>query len=110
MQLRVLRLGFFQDRYIGVVVFPEGEEILIGGLCLCLVTRQSVRSAQLQVRKCANGIGGNEATVIEDLLEFRGGFSPLVYGQISLATHVGGIEVPKKTEKSDGRHAQFMGN
>ena len=30
-QLRVLRLGFFEDGDVGVGVFPEGEEILIGG-------------------------------------------------------------------------------
>jgi hypothetical protein len=31
LQLRVLRLGLFQDGDVGVGVFPEGEEILIGG-------------------------------------------------------------------------------
>ena len=30
-QLRVLRFGFFQDRDVRVGVFPEGEEVLIGG-------------------------------------------------------------------------------
>jgi integrase len=29
LQLRVLRFGFFQDRDIGVGVFPEGEEVLV---------------------------------------------------------------------------------
>jgi hypothetical protein len=31
LQLRVLRLGFFQDGNVGVGVFPEGEEIFAGG-------------------------------------------------------------------------------
>jgi hypothetical protein len=31
LQLRVLRFRFFQDGYVGVGVFPEGEEILVGG-------------------------------------------------------------------------------
>jgi hypothetical protein len=31
LQLRVLGLGFFQDRNVGVGVFPEGEEIFVGG-------------------------------------------------------------------------------
>src|SRR5438552_19207751 len=30
LQLRVLRLGFLQDRDVGVGVFPESEEILVG--------------------------------------------------------------------------------
>jgi hypothetical protein len=31
LQLRVLRLCFFQDGDVGVGVFPEGEEVLVGG-------------------------------------------------------------------------------
>ena len=31
LQLRVLRLGLLQDGDVGVGVFPEGEEILVGG-------------------------------------------------------------------------------
>jgi len=31
LQLRVLRLGFLQDGDVGVGVFPEGEEIFVGG-------------------------------------------------------------------------------
>jgi hypothetical protein len=31
LQLRVLRLGFFQDGDVGVGVFPEREEILVSG-------------------------------------------------------------------------------
>jgi hypothetical protein len=30
-QLRVLRFGFFQDGDDGVGIFPEGEEIFLGG-------------------------------------------------------------------------------
>ena len=30
LQLRVVRFGFFQDGDIGVSVFPEREEILVG--------------------------------------------------------------------------------
>ena len=31
LQLRVLRFGFFEDGDVGVGVFPEGEEIFVGG-------------------------------------------------------------------------------
>jgi hypothetical protein len=31
LQLRVLRLGLLQDGDVGVGVFPEGKEVLIGG-------------------------------------------------------------------------------
>ena len=45
LQLRVLRLGFLQDGDVGVGVFPEGEEVLIGSLGLPGVSRQSEGSA-----------------------------------------------------------------
>ena len=32
LQLRILRLGFLQDGDVGVSVFPESEEILVGSL------------------------------------------------------------------------------
>jgi hypothetical protein len=41
-QLRVLRLGFLQDGDVGVSVFPEGEEILIGGAGFGCVALQGV--------------------------------------------------------------------
>jgi hypothetical protein len=33
LQLRILRLGFFQDGDVGFGVFPEGEEVFVGGEC-----------------------------------------------------------------------------
>jgi hypothetical protein len=33
LQLRVLRFGLFQDWYVGIGVFPEGEETFVGGEC-----------------------------------------------------------------------------
>ena len=39
LQLGVFRLGLLEDRNVRVSVFPEGEEILVGGLCLGLISR-----------------------------------------------------------------------
>src|SRR5208282_3204692 len=44
-QLGVFRLGLLEDRDIGVGVFPEIEEILVGGHCLGLISCQRERSA-----------------------------------------------------------------
>jgi hypothetical protein len=33
LQLHILRLGFLQDGNITVGVFPEGEEVFVGGEC-----------------------------------------------------------------------------
>jgi hypothetical protein len=38
LQLRVLRLGLLQDRNVGVGVFPEREEIVVGAASLGSVT------------------------------------------------------------------------
>ena len=38
LQLLILRLGFFQDGDVGVGIFLEGEEVLIGGTSFCCVT------------------------------------------------------------------------
>src|SRR3981189_2829870 len=42
LQLRVLRLGLFQDGDVGVGVFPDGEEVLVGSLGLLGITLQRV--------------------------------------------------------------------
>jgi hypothetical protein len=42
LQLRVLRLGLLQDGDVGVGVFPEGQEILVGSLGLGRVTLQDL--------------------------------------------------------------------
>lgn len=94
MQLRVFRLGLPEDRNAGVGVFPEREEILIGDLRLSFLSRQDKRSAELQVRKGAYGIGYNDSGVIEKLLKLRGGFGALVQGNIRRAMHVNRIKCP----------------
>ena len=41
---------------VWVVVFPEGEEILIGGARSAVVGLQGVSTAQLEMSECADGI------------------------------------------------------
>ena len=52
-------------------VFPKGEEVLVGSLCLDLVSRLRQYSAELQTRHCTYGLVHHNARVIEDLLELR---------------------------------------
>src|SRR5205809_695237 len=66
LQSGVFRLGLLEDRDVGVGVFPESEEILICSLCPGLISRHSERSAELQVRQCADGIADNDSAVIEN--------------------------------------------
>jgi hypothetical protein len=52
LQLRVLRLSLLQDRDVGVGVFPEGEEILVGGAGFGGVAGHRVGSAELKMGQC----------------------------------------------------------
>jgi hypothetical protein len=45
LQLRVLRLGFLQDGDVGVGVFPEGEEVLVGGASFQSVAREGISAS-----------------------------------------------------------------
>ena len=47
LQIRVFRLGLFEDRDVLVGFFPKREEILVGSLCPALISCQDERSAQL---------------------------------------------------------------
>ena len=40
LQLRILRLGFLEDGDVGVGVFPEAEEVLVGSACAGRIAAQ----------------------------------------------------------------------
>ncbi len=90
---------------ISIGVFPESQEILVSGLRLGLVSRYSESSGQLQVRQCSNGIADHDPAMIENFLEFRGGFGALVFRQISLAAHIDRIESPEVAVPTAPRRA-----
>src|ERR1700733_15635743 len=50
LQLRVFRLSSNEDGDVGVGVFPEREEILIGSTRFDVVARQGIGPAQLKMR------------------------------------------------------------
>jgi hypothetical protein len=77
-QSSVFRLRLDQNREIGVGVFPERKEVLVGGDGLAGITGQSECPAQFESRQRANRIGYDDPAVIENVLEFRGGLCALV--------------------------------
>ncbi len=110
MQLRVLCLGLLQDRNVGVGVLPEGEEILICRLGFGRVALYGIRSTQLKMSQCADGIPDHNPGVIQNFLKLPRGFCALARGQIRLATRIDGIESPEKTSLTAARLAQFVWN
>ena len=55
LQLRVLRLGFFQDGDVGVGVFPESEEIVVGCAGFRYITLHGVGTTRFE-GGCANNV------------------------------------------------------
>jgi hypothetical protein len=63
-----------QDREVAVGIFPKRKEILIGGFGSDLISRESTGSPEFQMRACAYRVGEYDARVVEDPLEFPGGY------------------------------------
>ena len=78
LQLRVLRLGFFQNGDVRVGVLPEGEKVLVDAFRFGAISLHGISSTQLPVCQSAYGIAGHDPAVIKNLLEFGGGFGSLV--------------------------------
>ncbi len=87
LQLRVLRLGFLQDGDVGVGVFPEGEEIFVGGerpdaggigiRSLRGSRLQGVGASHSQMRQRSRPAVPDDAAVVENLLKLGGGCTAL---------------------------------
>jgi hypothetical protein len=88
------RLGFFQDRDVGVGVFPKGEEVLVGVLCFGPVTSKRIRTPKLKMREGGEWKIHNYASMIQYFPELDNCFVVLIGGEIGLATHVDRIEGP----------------
>jgi len=75
LQLRVFRFGFLQNGDVGIGVFPQRKELIVGLSAFVDLTHHFVRSAQAQVRQRHKYRGCIDASVIEQLLKFvRGSF------------------------------------
>src|SRR5712692_4178685 len=87
LQLRVLRLGLLQDGDVGVGVFPEGEEIFVGGerpdasgigirslRSSCL---QSISTSHAQMRQRSRPAVPDDPAVVENLLKLGGSSTAL---------------------------------
>jgi hypothetical protein len=88
LQLRVLRLGFFQDRDVGVGVFPQSEEVLVRSASLRSVALESVGACQTEMRQCAQREVPDDTWMVKELLELRGCGAAVVYHQVGLTAHV----------------------
>src|ERR1700730_3841103 len=72
LQLRVIRLGFLQDGNVGISVFPNREEVLVGGAGFGDVAGNGVGASETEMGQSAQREIFNNATVVEELLELWG--------------------------------------
>ena len=92
MKLRILRFGSDEDGNVGVGVFPEREEILIGRLGFGGVALHGVGAGEAEMCQCADGLANYNSAMVEDFLELAGGFAALMRRQIGFAAHIDGIQ------------------
>jgi hypothetical protein len=90
-QLRVLCLGSDLDRNIGVSVFPEHEEILIGRLGSGRFSLQRQRTCKSKMCERTRSAILYQTAAINDLLELRCRRGTLTGGQVRLSANVNRI-------------------
>src|ERR1700680_362025 len=115
-QFRVFRLRSDEDGDAGVGIFPEREEIVVGGAgfgaCgVSIGTLQRLRlkrvgAGEAEMRQCADGFVAYNAAMVEDFLELGRGAAALVGRQISFAAHVDGIQSGR--ESAAARRPQLV--
>src|SRR6516162_2323371 len=91
-QPRVLRLGFFEDRNVGVGILPEVEELFVGGDSPLSVTLESVRAAKTEPRKRPEWAILEDAAVVENLLKFGTSFIASTQQEIRLGAQIDRIK------------------
>src|ERR1700722_8849818 len=98
LQLGVLGFELFHDGGARVGVFPEGDEILIGGTCpdaggTGIRSRrssrlQSIGTSDAQMRQRASPAIPDDAAVVKNFLKLRGSSDALASREICLPTDV----------------------
>jgi hypothetical protein len=92
LKLCVFGFGFFEDGEVRVGVSPEREEFRIGRTGLGRLTLHGACSADLEIRECSDGLDDHNPAMVEDFLEFSGGFAALTRCQISFSAHKDGVQ------------------
>ncbi len=87
-ELGVFGFGREQDGDVGVGVFPEGEEILVGGAGFGVVSLEGIGTGQVELGHGVETADDVEPAMIENFLEFHGGFRAIVHLEVGAAAGV----------------------
>ncbi len=74
LQVVAFCFGLLKDGNVGVSVFPQCEEVLIGGSGIGRVGLQCIRAGEAEMCECSDRLVDYDPAMIEDFLEF-GGFA-----------------------------------
>src|SRR5581483_6423911 len=88
-QLRELRLGLLQDGNVGIGVFPQREEVLIGGARFGGVALERVGAGETESRQGACREIQRDSRMLKDLLIFSGRLFSLASHQVRFAAQKG---------------------
>src|ERR1039457_2554251 len=88
LQPRVLGFGCLQDGDVGVGVFPEAEEVFIGGERLVLVALHGVSASKTEASKSAPRKVHHHSSVVNELLKFRCRSVAVVQHEIRFPTQI----------------------
>src|SRR5262249_40582598 len=92
LESRVFRPCCLENRNVRVGVLPERQEIVIGAFRLHGVAREREYSPQLQARHRVHGIDEDEPSVMENPLEFGGGFGGLTCCEVGQTANIDEIQ------------------
>jgi hypothetical protein len=92
LQLRVLRLGFFQDGDVGVGVFPKRQKILTGCLGFGGIALHGVGAGDAKMGERPCRAVPQQATTVENVLKFCNCGRTLLCAQVSLGADLHGIQ------------------
>src|SRR6266852_3226459 len=103
LQLRIFCFGLLKDGDVRVGIFPQREEVLIGGAGPGRIAFESVRTAEVEVGESTKGKIYDDPPMVNELLKFSRCLSALATPQKSLAANEDRIQA------SDGRTSpQFV--
>src|ERR1700680_977809 len=117
-QFGVFGFGGDEDGDAGVGVFPEREEIVVGGAgfgargfsigTLHGLSLKRVGAGEAEMRERADGLVVYSARPAEDFLELGRGFPALMRGKIRFPAHIDRIQSGRKTPAA--RRSQLEGS
>jgi hypothetical protein len=91
-EFRILGLGGDEDGNVGIGIFPQAKEILIGGAGLRRVALLNVDAGKSKMRESASRTIPQQPAMVEDFLEFGCRELSLLRRQVSLSADVHGIQ------------------